>query len=163
MRNRERAQRFARALHRLPIRLAAHDHADERRLVIHGRLFALGDESFLTVEGIEVLDFDEIEIRFTGAIEQRHDLRMGNRAIAHEARSPVIRAERLVKTVGINLRAAIADRKKFQSLAIELLELPAELLRIALFPIEENIYANQSFLLSVAGLRNVGGVLSRRF
>ena len=104
----------------------------------------------MSVEGVEILNLDEIEIGFAGTIKQAYDLRVSNRRtlrFAHKAGAPVIGTECFLKTVGVDLGAAIRKGEHFEAIAIERIEFFAKSNGVSIFGIEEDINADEFFLL----------------
>ena len=136
MRHAELRQRLAACAHRLPIGLAAHDDADERRLVSPVEAYSpWASETLLPVEGVEVFDLDEVEIRLVDAIAAapRSAACVNRVPLPHEAAAPSdrCRTSRRSRRDKPSCRDCSIDYE-LQPVAVELLELLAEFLRIAL-------------------------------
>ena len=103
--------------HRLPIRLAAHDHADQWRSGLDAnRAAAAGSSPKNPFLPSNVYRFSVLmksipacrrSIKQSDNLVVRHELARFRR---YETAAPVIGAERFVETAGIHLRAAIADQ-----------------------------------------------------
>ncbi len=110
----------------------------------------------MSVEGVQILDLDEIEIGLACAIEKIDDLRMGDSStllFADEAGAPVIGAERLFKTVWIHFGAAVRKGEHFEAVAVEGFELLAEFDRISIFQSKKTSTPMSSFFCGVCVLK----------
>src|SRR6185295_427436 len=91
-----------------------------------GILFSLVQrEPTLAIKCIKTFSFYEIVTRVSNTTEQRHHLRMLDRAIVRlrqETTAPVVRTKRFRVTTGPHLHTTITDHREFDTFAINFTE-----------------------------------------
>lgn len=73
-------------------------------------------ESFLPVEGAQVLGFDEVETDFVHLVEEFYDLGVAGRLVFGESASPVVGALGFWQSFGPDLDAPVGDHREFEIL-----------------------------------------------
>src|SRR5688572_558942 len=136
-------KRFIGMLHRVPVRLATRDHGDQRAVTVfllliliglfRHRLFSLIErKAALAVERVKTLGFDEVVSGASDPVQQRDNLRVRHgtvAAFASKTTAPMVGTECFRVSFGPHFDPTVADHRQVQTLATQLTELAAEIVR----------------------------------